>query len=85
MLRIYMHNELIRYQSYALSVGSAKSHEYLDKSGVTFSWMSGDSMPFTLANLARVFVWDNPEWETYLMDEPCRLGIRLNDTPARSN
>ena len=57
-----------------LSAGSAKSHEDLDKSGATFSWMAGDRMPFTLANLARVFVCDDPKWETYLMDDPCRLG-----------
>lgn len=74
MLRIYRHDELIRYQSYALSVSSAKSHEYLDQSGVTFSWMSSDRLPFTLANLARVYVYDNPEWETYLIDEPYKLG-----------
>ena len=83
MLRIYMYDELISYQSYALSVGSAKSHEYLDQSGVTFSWMAGDRMPFTLANLARVFVYDNPKWETYLKDEPCRLGKQSYDKSTR--
>ena len=74
MLRIYKHNELIRYQSYALSVSSAISHEYLNHPNVTFSWASSDTMPFTLENLARVFVWDNPSWETYLTDEPYKLG-----------
>ena len=52
MLRIYMHEEMISYQSYALSVKHAESHEYLDHENVTFTWMSSVRMPFTLANLA---------------------------------
>ena len=76
MLRIYRHNDLIRYQSYAPSIRDAKSHELLDHPDITFSWMSSDIMPFTLANLARVFVWDNQDWAAYLTDEPYRLGKR---------
>ena len=74
MLRIYSHDELIRYQSYAPSVCGAKSHELLDPPDITFSWMSSDRMSFTMANLARVFVWDNQDWEAHLTDEPYRLG-----------
>ena len=74
MLRIYRHNDLIRYQSYAPSICGAKSHELLDHPDITFSWMSSDAMPFTLANLARVLVWDNQDWAAYLTDEPYILG-----------
>ena len=62
MLRIYSRDDLIRYQSYAPSICGAKSHELLDHPDIT------------LANLARVFVWDNQDWAAYLTDEPYRLG-----------
>ena len=66
MLRIYVREELMFYQSYALSVKLAKSHEYLDHENVTFTWMSSASLPFTLANLASIFAEDDPRWEIYL-------------------
>ena len=72
MLRIYVHEEMISYQSYALSVLHAKSHEYLDHENVTFTWMSRDRMPFTLANLASIFAGDDPRWEAYLTNVPAR-------------
>lgn len=72
MLRIYRHKDMIRYQSYALSVELAKSHEYLDHVDITFSWMSGVCMPFTLANLASVFSVDDPRWDAYLTNVPTR-------------
>ena len=72
MLRIYVHEEMISYQSYALSPLNAKSHEYLDHENVTFTWMSRDRMPFTLANLASIFAGDDPRWDTYLTNAPAR-------------
>ena len=72
MLRIYMHEEMISYQSYPLSVLHAKSHEYLDHENVTFTWMSSVRMPFTLANLASVFSEYDPRWDTYLTNVPAR-------------
>ena len=72
MLRLYKHEDMIRYQSYPLSVKHAKSHEYLDRENVTFTWMSSVRMPFTLANLASVFSVDDPRWDTYLTDAPAR-------------
>ena len=72
MLRIYMHKDLMFCQSYPLSVLHAKSHEYLAQENVTFTWMSSDRMPFTLANLASVFSEDDPRWDTYLTNVPAR-------------
>ena len=72
MLRFYVHEDMISYQSFALSVKRAESHEYLARENVTFSWMSGDRMPFTLANLASVFAGDDPSWEAYLTNVPTR-------------
>ena len=72
MLRIYMHEDLMFYQSYPLSVKLAKSHEYLNQENVTFTWMSSVRMPFTLANLASIFAGDAPRWEEYLTNEPTR-------------
>ena len=72
MLRIYVHEEMISYQSYPLSGLHAKSHEYLDHENVTFTWMSSVCMPFTLANLASVFSEDDPRWDTYLTNAPAR-------------
>ena len=72
MLGIYVHEEMISYQSYALSVKLAKSHEYLDHETVTFTWVSSVRMPFTLANLASIFAGDDPRWDTYLTNVPAR-------------
>ena len=68
MLRIYVREELMFYQSYPLSVNLAKSHECLDHENVTFTWMSSVRKPFTLANLASVFAEDDPRWAAYLTD-----------------
>ena len=70
MLRIYVHDDLVLYQSFALSVRRAKTHEYLNMENVTFSWMSSDRMPFTMPNLAAIFAADNFAWSAYLTDSP---------------
>ena len=72
MLRIYRHEDMVRYQSYSLSVLDAKAHEYLDHEDITFSWMSSVRMPFTLANLASIFAGDDPRWGAYLTNVPTR-------------
>ena len=66
MLRIYVHDDLALYQSYALSVKHAKKHEYLNQEHVTCSWMSGARVPFTMPNLAAIFAGDYSEWIDYL-------------------
>ena len=78
MLRIYMHEERISYQSYPLSVKHAESHEYLAQENVTFTWMSSDRMPFTLANLASVFSEDDPRWETTQDGRRLKMGYISN-------
>ena len=70
MLRIYVHDDLALYQSYALSVKHAKKHEYLNQEHVTCSWMSGTRVPFTMPNLAAIFAEDYSEWIDYLTDAP---------------
>ena len=72
MLRIYVHDDLALYQSFALSVKRAKTHEYLNQEHVTFSWMSGTRVPFTMPNLAAIFAADYSEWVAYLPDVPAR-------------
>ena len=66
MLRIYVHDDLALYQSFALSVKHAKKHKYLNQEHVTCSWMSGARVPFTMPNLAAIFADVYPEWIDYL-------------------
>ena len=66
MLRIYVHDDLALYQSFALSVKHAKKHKYLNQEHVTCSWMSGARVPFTMPNLAAIFAGDYSEWIDYL-------------------
>ena len=76
MLRIYVRDDLALYQSFALSVKHAKKHEYLNQEHVTFSWMSGARVPFTMPNLATAFADVYPEWVDYLTDAPTRQPTR---------
>jgi hypothetical protein len=73
MLRIYVHDHLALYQSFALSVKHAKEHEYLNQEHVTCSWLAGARVPFTMPNLAAIFAEVSyVEWTDYLTDVTTR-------------
>ena len=76
MLRIYVRDDLALYQSFALRAKHAKKHEYLNQEHVTFSWMSGARVPFTMPNLAVTFADVYTEWVDYLTDAPTRQPTR---------